>query len=81
MSRRDAMNEPEKAFDALLAMAKTNDIWVNLKRDVIAWAKDNYSLTLLITAIEDRLDRGEISDEYISEFYGYVKALKEIRGY
>ena len=75
------MNEPEKAFDALLVMAKYGTVWINLRDDVIAWAKNNYKLTILIDAIEDRLERFDIPLKERKKFYGYTKKLKSIRGY
>ncbi|WP_027204971.1 hypothetical protein [Butyrivibrio fibrisolvens] len=75
------MDEPEKAFDVLLIMAKNNNYWINLRDDVLTWAKNNYKLTILIDVIEKRLDRYEIPVNERQEFYGYVQKLKIIRGY
>ena len=75
------MNEPEKAFDALLVMAKYGTVWINLRDDVINWAKKNYKLTILIDAIEDRLEKFDIPLNERDKFWGYTKKLKSIRGY
>ncbi len=73
--------EPEKAYEALLVMASKNDYWVNLREDVIGWAKDHDKLSTLIYRIEGRLERFEIPIDKRSVFYGYTKKLRELRGY
>jgi len=74
-------NEPEKAYEALLVMASKNNYWVNLREDVIGWAKGHDKLSTLIYRIEGRLDRFEIPVDKRNDFYGYTKKLREIRGF
>ena len=74
-------DEPEKAYNALLTMAKNNNYWINLRDDIVNWANKNNKLSTLIYAIEGRLDRYEIPLDKRQEFYGYTQKLRKIRGY
>ena len=75
------MKEPEKAYEALLVMASKNNYWLNLRQDVVEWAKNNDKLSTLIYRIEDRLNRFELPLDKRNDFYGYAKKLRAIRGY
>lgn len=72
---------PEDAFNTLLIMAKTCDVWINLRPDIMQWAKDNYSLGILERTIKQRLDNYEIPIDKRKQFAGYLYKIKEIRGW
>ncbi|MCQ2535246.1 MAG: adenylate/guanylate cyclase domain-containing protein [Clostridia bacterium] len=72
--------EYEKAYEAIVIMAKTNSVWINMEVDVLKWAKDNYVLHRLQNAVEKRLVNYEIDYDKRSTFEDALKKIKQLRG-
>lgn len=75
------LQESGKYFLLQEFMASKNNYWLNLRQDVVEWAKNNDKLSTLIYRIEGRLDRFELPLDKRNDFYGYAKKLRAIRGY
>lgn len=71
----------EKAYDTMIVMAKTNNIWVKLENKVMNWAKENCRLSELYNVIERRLINYQIPNENRKDFEGYLLKIKELRGW
>lgn len=72
---------PEKAFEALLCMARNNNFWVNIRKDIVEWSVANGKVWSLLAALQKRLDDWSVPYEKRSDFVNYVKKVKEIAGY
>ena len=70
----------DKSYDAILAMAEKNSVWVNLEDNTMMWAKENYKLHLLQSIIEKRLANGSIEYEYRNGFQLHLHNVKKLRG-
>lgn len=66
----------DKAYDAMVMMAKTNRHWILIRRNTILWAKEQCLVWKLRSAIEARLK--DYSKDCNRE--NFSKALDEIRG-
>lgn len=73
-------SEYEKAYEAIVIMAETNSVWINMEDDVLKWAKDNYKLHQLQRAIESRLDNFSIAFDKRQTFQSALDKVKNMRG-
>lgn len=71
----------EKAYEAIIVMAKTNNFWVNLENKAMQWAKENYRLSELYNVIERRLVNYQIPYDKRTEFQQYLSQITKMRGW
>lgn len=70
----------EEAYEIIVIMAEMNPVWVNLDDATLRWAKENYVLHRLQTAIERRLINYAIDNEYRDSFVTALSKVKKMRG-
>lgn len=65
----------DKAYEAMVTMAKTNRHWILIRRNTILWAKDQCVVWKLRSAIENRLNNCAVD----CNRENFTKALDEIK--
>ena len=65
----------DKAYEAMVTMAKTNRHWTLIRRNTILWAKDQCVVWKLRSAIENRLNNCAVD----CNRENFTKALDEIK--
>lgn len=77
----DYFKDYPKAYDSMIIMAKKSDHWVKLEDATLKWANENNVLYKLFNEIERALVNFRVKYERRKDFEGYLKKIKEIRGY
>lgn len=72
---RNLLNDYDKAYEAMVTMAKTNRHWILIRRNTILWAKDQCVVWKLRSAIENRLNNCAVD----CNRENFTKALDEIK--
>lgn len=72
---------PDKAFEALDCMARTNNCWVNIREDIVKWSADNGKIWILVAHLQQRLDEFSIPLDKRNDFINFIKKVKKIAGY
>lgn len=70
----------KESYDAIVVMAETNSVWVNMEESTLKWAKENFVLHRLQNAIECRLVNYTVSSECRQDFENALQKVKNMRG-
>ncbi|MGN0351082.1 MAG: adenylate/guanylate cyclase domain-containing protein [Roseburia sp.] len=70
----------DKAYDAMVIMARKNHHWVLIRRNTILWARDQCVVWRLRTAIEERIKNYSLECNR-ENFFKILDEIKDIVGY
>lgn len=71
----------EKAYNAMITMARINKHWIKMDEKTLQWAKTQYRLRTLEDEINKHLINYTISYDKRKDFEGYIDKIKKIRGF
>lgn len=70
-----------EAFEAMDCMARTNNVWVNIREDIVKWSVTNGKVWTLLAHVQQRLDDWSTPYDKRDVFRGYIDKVKKIAGY
>jgi class 3 adenylate cyclase len=73
--------EFSKAYDVMVIMAENADYWVYMDIPTLKWANDNHVIYKVYNEIERGLVNYRVKYERRKDFEGYLKMIRDIRGY
>jgi len=71
----------DKAYNAMIIMARINKHWIKMDEKTLQWAKTQYRLRTLEDEINKHLINYTIAYDKRKDFEGYIDKIKNIRGF
>lgn len=71
----------DKSYDVMVTMARVNKYWVNMNKETLEWAKNEFRLGEVENEIKKHLVNCTIDYDRRSDFEDYLNKIAEIRGW